>query len=324
MFKRLGKSVLQNNVFKQTSLKLNAPIQTNVLFIQNRNSSTGRGSQVAMLLTGAGHLDGSDITETVSAMIKLSQGNFTPVFFAPDGDAEEIINHMNKTVESNEIRNMMNEVSRVTRTKTLSLKFLREKNFEGLIIPGGGGVGKILSNLDEEGPEKFKVDEEVSQIIKSFHDAEKPIGVMGNAVYLVANVLGKQNNGPGLTLAASNEADIVKHLTDLGNKTVTRKAHEPYSDKDNSIISVPSTLYRNPSPIEIFFGAKDLITDMLSLNKGNVKDTVNWEFTQWYFLKVREFAKEDWEFIKKEVVQEIEEEKEKKASSSDSNTFELN
>jgi hypothetical protein len=93
---------------------------------QKRFTSKGvKGPTVAVVLSGCGYLDGSEITEAVSVMIHLSEKGYNVVFFAPDGDQQEVIDHNTKAVESNEVRNIIAESSRITRVKTLSLKNLR-------------------------------------------------------------------------------------------------------------------------------------------------------------------------------------------------------
>lgn len=99
-----------------------------IVFQKRFTSKGSKGPTVAVVLSGCGYLDGTEITEAVSIMIHLSEKGYNVVFFAPESDQQETIDHNTKTVESNEVRNLIAEASRITRAKTLSLKNLRVRN----------------------------------------------------------------------------------------------------------------------------------------------------------------------------------------------------
>lgn len=134
MLRRISATVARQAIKNQTSnsAKLFAPFAVNTtqkpeqIAFQKRFTSKGaKGPTVAVVLSGCGYLDGTETTEAVSIMIHLSEKGYNVVFFAPDGDQQETIDHNTKTVESNEVRNLIAEASRITRAKTLSLKNLR-------------------------------------------------------------------------------------------------------------------------------------------------------------------------------------------------------
>jgi len=137
MFRRISTVAARNAISKfnnANNAKQFAPfvagnlqsVQTPQFNVQKRFTSKGtKGPTVAVVMTGAGFLDGTEITEAVSLMIHLSEKGYNAVFFSPEGDVQEIFDHNTRAVEKNEVRNIFSEVARITRTKTLALKTLR-------------------------------------------------------------------------------------------------------------------------------------------------------------------------------------------------------
>ncbi len=68
-----------------------------------------------------------------------------------------------------------------------------------MIIPGGFGAAKNFSDFAFKG-DKFDVKEDVEKIIKDFYNNQKIIAACCISPILLARVLGKKYNGPGLTL----------------------------------------------------------------------------------------------------------------------------
>lgn len=90
-----------------------------------RREYSSKRRNFAIVATGVGFLDGTDVTEASSLMIHLGEVGFTPVFFAPEGNSEETIDHATRDVDKNEIRDIHAEVTRLSRSKVVPLKTLR-------------------------------------------------------------------------------------------------------------------------------------------------------------------------------------------------------
>jgi len=111
---------------------------------------------VAVILSGTGVQDGSEVTEAVSFMIALSANNVKFQCFAPNKDQHEVINHLTgeKTTEK---RNMLVESARIARGEVKDLAELKVEEFHGVVLPGGFGVAKNLSNY-ASAKDKFTID----------------------------------------------------------------------------------------------------------------------------------------------------------------------
>ncbi|MBH76540.1 MAG: hypothetical protein CMP68_05335 [Flavobacteriales bacterium] len=72
--------------------------------------------KTAVLLSGCGVFDGSEIHESVLTLLALSQNNLDFICTAPDLDQHHVINHVNGN-EMNEKRNAFIESSRISRGK---------------------------------------------------------------------------------------------------------------------------------------------------------------------------------------------------------------
>jgi enhancing lycopene biosynthesis protein 2 len=214
---------------------------------------------VAVLLAGCGYLDGTEITEAVSTLIHLSEKGYRVVCFAPDGNQEETVDHATKAVDKNEIRNLVSESTRITRTPVLKLPMLKADQFKALIIPGGFGVAKTLSNYAEN-PNDFTVNKEVERVIREFHSLRKPIGVACIAPILTARVLGTKNGGPGCSVTlGNNDKQAEQSVEAVGSSHVPKEVDEVHIDTANKIVSTPAYQAKNPAPHEVYKGIGKMV-----------------------------------------------------------------
>lgn len=331
MFRRISTVVARNTISKfnnANNAKQFAPfvagnlqtVQTQQFNVQKRfTSKVAKGPTVAVVMTGAGFLDGTEITEAVSLMIHLSEKGYNAVFFSPEGDVQEVFDHNTRAVEKNEVRNIFSEVARITRTKTLSIKTLRSKPFDALVIPGGFGAVKTLCNYGDD-PKEFTVDPEVARVIKEFYEERKPIAACCIAPVVLAKVLGTAAGGPGITVTLGGDSTVEEHVKALGNEVAQAKINEAVVDSKNRIISTPAYMAKNPASHEIHAGIGEMVAEIVKLSRGaqqaSQTQEVDWDFQDYFHLKIKKIEPKEWEFIKKEMKQKLEDEK-KKASTKD-------
>jgi enhancing lycopene biosynthesis protein 2 len=129
--------------------------------------------KIAVLLSGSGVYDGSEIHEATLSLYALSKNELDYQCFAPDKEQYHVINHLTGEV-SNETRNVLVESARIARGNIKALSELKVEEFDGILLPGGFGAAKNLSSYAYEG-EKYSVDLEVENVLKAFHAAKKPI-----------------------------------------------------------------------------------------------------------------------------------------------------
>ena len=76
--------------------------------------------KVAVLLSGCGVYDGTEIHESVLSLLALSQNNLEYICIAPDIEYHHVINHINGQ-EIDERRNVLIESARISRGEIASI-----------------------------------------------------------------------------------------------------------------------------------------------------------------------------------------------------------
>ena len=121
--------------------------------------------KIAIILSGCGVYDGAEIHETVLTLLRLSQQGAQVQCFAPDKPQMHVINHLTGE-EMPEQRNVLVESGRITRGQSRDVRELKAADFDALIMPGGFGVAKNLSDFAVKGAD-CTVDADVLAAIKA-------------------------------------------------------------------------------------------------------------------------------------------------------------
>ncbi|HBY20190.1 MAG TPA: isoprenoid biosynthesis protein ElbB, partial [Clostridiales bacterium] len=141
----------------------------------------------AVILSGCGVFDGSEIHETTLTLLAIVKHNCEYEIFAPDIEQHHVINHITGEV-MNEKRNVLIESARIARGKIKNISKLNVDDFDAIIFPGGFGVSKNLSTYAFDG-HKMKVIPEVENLIKKMVEIKKPIAAMCISPVLLAKVI---------------------------------------------------------------------------------------------------------------------------------------
>lgn len=119
--------------------------------------------KVAVVLSGCGVFDGSEIHEATSTLIALSMRGIAYQCFAPNIPQHQVINHLTGE-EMNESRNVLVESARIARGDIKDLGDFSAEEYDAVIFPGGFGVAKNLCNLAFDGA-ACEVNEEIRKVI---------------------------------------------------------------------------------------------------------------------------------------------------------------
>src|SRR5687767_1031197 len=106
--------------------------------------------KIAMIIAGCGHQDGSEIREAILALLALDRLGADVDCYAPNIEQVEVINHLTGVLQA-EKRNVLIEAARISRGEIGELKQLNQADYDGLILPGGFGMAKNLSNIATQG-----------------------------------------------------------------------------------------------------------------------------------------------------------------------------
>ena len=127
----------------------------------------------AVVLSGCGVYDGSEIGEAMMTLLAIEEAGCTYRMFAPDKKQARVMNHLNGQQQSGEERNVLTESARIARGNVEDLKTYDPADFDGLIFPGGFGAATNLSTFAMEGA-GMQVDADVEAAVRKTLAAGKP------------------------------------------------------------------------------------------------------------------------------------------------------
>ena len=145
--------------------------------------------KVAVILSGCGVYDGSEIYESVITLLRLDQRGATVQCFAPNVEQMHVINHLTGK-EMPERRNVLVESARLARGEIRELGEAEVGAFDALIVPGGFGAAKNLSDFATRGA-SCSILPQVLSLAQAFARAGKPVGMMCIAPTMAAQIFGR-------------------------------------------------------------------------------------------------------------------------------------
>jgi enhancing lycopene biosynthesis protein 2 len=215
---------------------------------------------VGVLLSGCGFLDGAEIHEAVLTLLALDQKGATAVCCAPNIAQAAVVDHQTQK-QAGETRNVLTESARIARGAIRDLATVHAAELDALILPGGFGAAKNLSNLAEKGP-AGTVHPEVERLIGEFLQARKPIGAICIAPAVLARVAGARGVKAALTIG--NDAEIAKAITAMGCYHENRPTTDIMIDADHRIVTTPAYML-GPGPAAVFEGIRKLVDQILAM-----------------------------------------------------------
>lgn len=216
--------------------------------------------KVAIILSGCGVFDGSEIHEAVSVLVHLARHGASYHCFAPDKPVPEVIDHLTGK-PSGEKRNMLHEAARIARggENIAALSSLRASDFDALVVPGGFGAAKNLSDFASKGA-SFTVLPDVENAIRAFHDAGKPVAACCIAPPLVAKAI-----GTGVKVTVGEAGGAADAIETLGGRHVVKPVEEACVDEDKRVATAPAYMYGDATPYEVFTGIGAMIDATMSM-----------------------------------------------------------
>jgi enhancing lycopene biosynthesis protein 2 len=211
--------------------------------------------KIAVILSGCGVYDGSEIHEATLTLLALSKNEVDYMCFAPDKQQFHVINHVTGEI-SNENRNVLVESARIARGKIKPLSELNAKDYDGIILPGGFGAAKNLSTYAIEG-ENYSVDTDVERVIKEFHSSRKPIAALCIAPVILAKVLGGK-------ITIGNDVGTAAIVNKAGAQHVNKEYHEVAIDEKNLLVTNPCYMLAD-SIYKVYQGAEAAVEALLGL-----------------------------------------------------------
>tara|TARA_Y100000748_G_scaffold256662_1_gene223123 strand:+ start:3334 stop:3993 length:660 start_codon:yes stop_codon:yes gene_type:complete len=191
---------------------------------------------IGVLLSGSGVNDGSEIHESVIAMLALDRAGAEMLLMAPNIDQMHVINHYTGQ-EMDEFRNVLVESARIARGNIKDMAEVSGSDLDALIIPGGFGVAKNLSDYAMSGAE-CSINPDVYRLISEMILLKKPIGAICIAPTMMAKILAEQNQSATMTIG--KDETTAKDIEAMGSTHKECPVEEIVIDEENNIVTTPA------------------------------------------------------------------------------------
>jgi enhancing lycopene biosynthesis protein 2 len=212
--------------------------------------------KIAVILSGCGVSDGSEIHEATLALLAIRKAGCEYSVFAPDREQSDVVNHYSG-VTVNQKRNILEESARIARGKALPLSSLNPEKFDAIVLPGGYGAVKNLSDFAYKG-ENYTVLPELEKVLLEANRLKKPVGAMCVSPILLAKVF----KGCKITLGAVN--DVSKAAEKNGAEHVVTTHGETVVDKKYKLVSTPAYML-DAEITHVAESADNLVKELLKL-----------------------------------------------------------
>ena len=212
---------------------------------------------VGVVLSGCGFMDGAEIQESVCALLALDKAGATIKCYAPDSEFE-VIDHRTGQ-PTGEKRNALQESARIARGDIEDIAQAKADELDALILPGGFGAAKVLSNFAEKG-EGCEADPNVARLLRDMHAAGKPIGAICIAPAVVARALGEHHP----TLTIGNDEGTATAIETMGCTHADCPTEDFVIDRENKIVSTPAYML-GPTIAHVQQGIEKTVDEVLAM-----------------------------------------------------------
>lgn len=213
-------------------------------------------TNVAVILSGCGVYDGAEINEVVLTLLALEEQGATYQTFAPDIQQTHVINHATGEQQP-EVRNVLVEANRITRGNTQDLATLSAGAFDALVVPGGFGVAKNLSDFAFTDAE-FTINPEIKSVLAAFKLAQKPVGYMCIAPALLSQIY------DNCSATIGSDPSTCQRLEAGGIKHVATSVEDIAIDRENKVVTTAAYMLATKAS-EAKVGIDKLVTAVITL-----------------------------------------------------------
>ncbi len=213
---------------------------------------------IAIILSGCGVYDGSEIHEAVLTLLAIEQAGAKYRCFAPNINQHHVINHVSGEVMQDEQRNVLVESARIARGDVEDLSEFYIDEFDALIVPGGFGAAKNLSDFAING-EDISINEQVLSVCQAFAKANKPAGYMCIAPVMIPLIYGEGAQG-----TIGQDIAIAASLTNIGLAHKACAVDDIVVDEARQLVSTPAYMLAT-SLVEAASGINKLVAKVLKM-----------------------------------------------------------
>lgn len=214
--------------------------------------------KVAVILSGCGVFDGAEIYESVLTLLRIAEQGATFQCMAPDIDQLHVINHRNGEIMAGETRNVLTEAARICRGEIIDLADANPAEYQALIIPGGFGVAKNLSDFASVGPDCMP-HPQLQHFVEQMQQAGKPIGML-----CIAPALAPKLFGEGVTCTIGSDQEVSAAIDTMGGLHQPCAVDDIVVDQDKRLVTTPAYMLAG-SILEAASGINKLVDKVLEM-----------------------------------------------------------
>lgn len=191
-------------------------------------------TKIAVILSGCGVFDGAEIHESTLVLLALDQANIEYQCIAPDVEQLHVVNHISGQPMENESRNVLIEAARISRGNVLNVVDANAADYDGVIVPGGFGAAKNLSDFAVSGAD-MAMNAGIKGFLQALHRQNKPIGLI-----CIAPVMAPLIFGAGVECTIGNDLETAAMITAMGGKHVECAVTDIVVDEANKLVTTPA------------------------------------------------------------------------------------
>jgi enhancing lycopene biosynthesis protein 2 len=214
--------------------------------------------KIGVLLSGCGVYDGSEIHEAVITLLALDRSGAEAVCMAPDINQYHVMNHLTGEA-TDEKRNVLVESARIARGNIKDIREMTARNMDGLILPGGAGAVKNLSNFAIKGKDT-DVNPDVARLVREMAAAGKPVGAICISPVVLAKIL--TDKKPEVTVG--DDLGTAETIETMGGTHVLCPVDRIVVDHVNKLVTTPAYML-GPGIKDVAKGIEKLVDEILKM-----------------------------------------------------------
>lgn len=222
------------------------------------NRRMNMAKKIGVVLSGCGVYDGSEIHEAVLTLLFLDRAGAKAICMAPNINQFHVINHLTFE-ETDETRNVLVESARIARGNIRDIATVSATDLDALILPGGFGAAKNLSDFAFQGPQAL-VQPDVRRLIREMSESGKPIGGICIAPATLVSALSDRQ--PEVTIG--NDVGTATGIETMGGKHQVCSVDMIHVDARNKLVTTPAYML-GPGIRDVAAGIEKLVHQILSM-----------------------------------------------------------
>jgi len=213
--------------------------------------------KIAVILSGCGVMDGSEIHESVATLLAISKHGAQYECLAPNIWQSQVIDHASNQVAF-EKRNVLQESARIARGEIRDLRQAVITDYDAAIFPGG--YGAVLNLCDfAKNRTNCSIEPQVLSFAKAMAQEKKPQGFICIAPAMVAKIYGS-----GVSITIGGDWATAQTMEDMGNLHQECAANDIMIDDVYRVVTTPAYMQTNNIQ-EVFEGIDKLVHGLLSM-----------------------------------------------------------